>query len=129
MFLTLDVMCEFGFGQSENFQTDHSQKFVTDGFRNYSIRMGIYAQYPALAKLRLESVASLMGFGVGLRKKFDSWRAKFTSLVNGKIGGKHVGQFAHIRDLKNPYSNDTISNLELWAEGCFLMLAGKGSRS
>ncbi|KAI9705274.1 MAG: hypothetical protein M1820_005272 [Bogoriella megaspora] len=124
MFLTLDVMCDFGFGQTENFQLNHDQKFVTDAFRNYSIRMGVYAQFPALATLKLEIFVALCGFGVGIWRKFTAWRSKFTALVVGKIDRAHIGQFAHIRALKDPYSGNTISDLELWAEGCFLMLAG-----
>ncbi|KAI9874884.1 MAG: hypothetical protein M1830_009181 [Pleopsidium flavum] len=124
MRLTLDVMCDFGFGQELGLQTDRSLDFIPDVLQNYSWRMGIYEQYPQLASLGVERYASLLRYGAGLQEKFQNWSSNFASVVMNRRDEKRKGQFSIIRDFKDPMSRKGLSDLELWAEGSFMLLAG-----
>ncbi|KAI9812638.1 MAG: hypothetical protein M1827_004627 [Pycnora praestabilis] len=124
MRLTLDVMCDFGFGQKVGLQTDRSLDYIPKALQNYSWRMGIYEQYPQLASLGVEKCASCFSYGLELKEKFQNWSENFASNVLTRDGSKQQGQFSIIRDSKDAITGKGLSDLQLWAEGSFMMLAG-----
>jgi hypothetical protein len=83
--------------------------------------MGIYEQYPKLTKFKIDELISVLGFGAKLRAKFEKWRDNFASMV---LNGKGKGQFHLFRGFKNP-DGMGLPDVELLAEGSFLVLAGK----
>ena len=124
MRLTFDIMCDFGFGQKISLQTDRSLDFIPKVLKNYSWRMGIYEQYPKLAKLNVEEILRLLRFGAELQTKFQTWSSNFASVVMNRLDGRPKGQFNLIRDFKDSEGKILHDN-ELQAEGSFLILAGK----
>ncbi|MCJ1392072.1 hypothetical protein MMC18_004939 [Xylographa bjoerkii] len=124
MRLTLDVMCDFGFGQNLGSQLNQDLSFIPRVFQSYSWRMGIYEQYPQLAYLGVERLASWFQYGKKLEKSFRSWSENFASTVLDRRDGKRKGQFSIIRDSKFSAAGTLLNDLELWAEGSFMMLAG-----
>ena len=124
MRLTLDIMCDFGFGQNIGLQRDRSLDYIPTVLQNYSWRMGIYEQYPQLASLGIERWASLLGYGGEIQQRFQNWSKNFASVVLNGCDGKQKGGFSVIRDSTDPNTGKGLSDLELWAEGSFMILAG-----
>lgn len=124
MRLTLDVMCDFGFGQNVGLQKDQSLDYITKTLQNYSWRMGIYEQYPRLATLSVERLASLLQYGADLQKRFRSWSENFTSVIINRCNDKPKGRFDILQDFRDPVTGKGLSDLELWAEGSFMIVAG-----
>ena len=124
MRLTLDIMCDFGFAQNVGLQKDQSLDYITKVIQNYSWRMGIYEQYPRLANLRVERIASLLQFGADLQKRFRSWSENFASVIINRCNDKPKGRFNILQDFRDPVTEKGLSDLELWAEGSFMILAG-----
>ncbi|CAG8974862.1 hypothetical protein HYALB_00000477 [Hymenoscyphus albidus] len=123
MRLTFDIMCEFGFGQKTSLQTDRTLDFIPEVLKNYSWRMGIYEQYPKLARLNAEGFARILRIGNDLRDKFEEWSDRFSEVVMNRQDGLPKGQFGLIRDLKTS-NGSFLPHEELLAEGSFLILAG-----
>jgi hypothetical protein len=121
MRLTLDILGDLAFGQKLSFQTDRSQDFVPEIIKLYSWRMGVYEQYPKLTKFKIDELISMLGFGAKLRARFEGWRADFAAMV---LNGNGKGQFYLFREFKNA-NGKGLPDVELLAEGSFLILAGK----
>ena len=126
--LTLDVMCDFGFGQNVRLQKDQSLDYITKVIQNYSWRMGIYEQYPRLATLSVERFASMLRYGADLQKKFRSWSNSFASVIINRCNDKPKRRFDIVQDSRDPETGKGLSDLELWAEGSFMILAGFSSQ-
>ncbi|MCJ1382415.1 hypothetical protein MMC17_005528 [Xylographa soralifera] len=124
MRLTLDVMCDFGFGLDPQLQLNRDLSFIPRVLQNYSWRMGIYEQYPQLAYLGVERLASWLQYDKKLENRFRSWSENFASTVLDRRDGKRKGQFSVIRDSKLSAAGTHLNDSELWAEGSFMMLAG-----
>jgi hypothetical protein len=124
MRLTLDILCKYAFGQKLCFQVDQSQDYVPRIIKLYSRRMGIYEQYPKLTKLKIDELIALFGSGADLMVKFEKWRDNFAAMVSNRLDGKGRGQFGLFREFKDP-DGKGLPDIELLAEGSFMILAGK----
>ena len=90
--------------------------------------MGIYEQYPRLATLCVERFASLLKYGADLQKRCRSWSENFASAIINRCNDKPKGRFDILQDFRDPVTGKGLSDLELWAEGSFMILAGMSSK-
>ena len=76
-------MGEFGFGRDFKMQIREENRFLIDAIAASNIRTSIYAQFPELAKLRLERIFYPRGYI--LRKRFiDLTRALAEERAKGR---------------------------------------------
>ena len=103
-------------------QIREENRFLIDAIAASNIRTSIYAQFPELAKLRLERIFFPRGYI--LRKKFLDLTREFAE-QRAKIG-KTVKQdlFSFVIDFKDPETGKGFSLPELWSENKFLVVAG-----
>ena len=86
--------------------------------------MGFYEQFPAIAKLRLEYglifARRLLRLDTAAQDQWQAWKDHFGASVlqNGQSRQKNL--FSAVL-----HSGDKMTLSELWAEGSFLMLAGR----
>ena len=116
-------MGKFGFGRDFEMQSRTDNRFLIDAIATSNIRTSIYAQFPELAKFKMERI--LYPRGYILRKRFlDLTREFAESRVRA---GKNAKQdlFSFIVDAKDPETGEGFSLPELWSESKFLIVAGK----
>lgn len=125
--LTLDVMGEFGFGERMGLLESSKHRFIIDVMHFYSWVMGFYEQFPGIAKLRLEYVLlfgrRLLRLNTAAQDQWEDWKDRFAASVLQEDQSQQKGLFSTVLKLRNNFSLS-----ELWAEGSFLMLAGKCSK-
>jgi len=121
-------MGEFGFGKQMGLLESSKDRFILEVMHLYSCRMGFYEQFPAVAKLKLESIfeagQSLLNYRTRLQKEWEIWSQDFSTFVLDKNRGMKKGLFSLILDSKDPGTDRGPALQNLWAEGSFLMLAG-----
>ncbi|OCK81164.1 cytochrome P450 [Lepidopterella palustris CBS 459.81] len=125
--LTFDVMGEFGFGRDFEMQIHGGNHFLIDAIAASNVRTSIYAQFPELAKFKLEKI--LYPNGCIMRQKFLDLTCEFAK-ERVKIG-KDAKQdlFSFVIDFKNPETGKGFTLPELWSENKFLVVAGSDTSS
>lgn len=125
--LGYDIMGEFGFGQTFDLQTAETNRFLIDAVTATSHKAGVYVQYPALQKLRLEAL--FYRRGLEMREKYLKL---MSSLVRSRLAAGKSSRndlFSFIVDAKDPDTGVGFSEDELWAESRFLLIAGADTSS
>ena len=103
-------------------QTRPENRFLIEAIAASNIRTSIYAQFPDLAKFRLEKI--LYPRGYIMRQKFlDLTRSFAESRVNESKDAKN-DLFAFVVDAKDPETGEGFTLPELWSESKFLIVAG-----
>ncbi len=126
--LTLDLMGEFGFGRKLGLLETSKHRFIVDVMHFYSCVMGFYEQFPEIAKLRLEnyllSGQRLLRFNTAAQDQWNDWKNDFCNSILRMHQPQQKSLFSNV--LNSP---ENLQLSELWAEGSFLMLAGKSPNS
>lgn len=115
-------MGEFGFGRSFDTQTKSDYRFMIDAVGAASRRGAVCIQFPALAKFQLDKL--LYPKTAWLRQKFLQLT---TELVKARLSvDKHSQHdlFSFIVDAKDPETGQGFSDVELWSESRFIVVAG-----
>lgn len=121
--LGYDIMGEFGFGRSFETQIKPDNHFLIDAVIATSHRSGVYGQYPALAKFKLEKL--LYPKTAWMREKYLEL---MTDLVTARLSADKNSRpdlFSFLADAKDPETGQGFSEPELWSESRFLLIAGE----
>ena len=122
-------MDEFGFGVKIGLLESSKHHFIVDIMHFYSCMMGFYEQFPELAKLRVENLLLvgrwLLRFDTTIEDKLKTWKDDFSASVLYTKKAKNRSIFSGVIESSNWNDGRKSTLSELWAEGCFLMLAGK----
>ncbi|KAL9117878.1 MAG: hypothetical protein Q9187_005578 [Circinaria calcarea] len=126
--LALDTMGEIGFGKKMGLLESSEHRFIIDIMHFYSWMMGFYEQLPGLAKLRLEDSFQigrrLLRFDTTMEDKWETWKKDFSASVFDSKKPKNRSLFSSVIEASTRNHGRKFAMSELWAEGCFLMLAG-----
>ncbi|GME32785.1 cytochrome P450 [Neofusicoccum parvum] len=121
--LSYDIMGEFGFGQSFRLQTSADNLFLVDAVNAVMRKTGVYVQWPALQKLRLETLFAQRG-----RQMREQYARLMTDLVRSRLAAGQTDSqhdlFSFLANREGGFSAD-----ELWAESRFLLIAGGDTAS
>ncbi|EOD52812.1 putative benzoate 4-monooxygenase cytochrome p450 protein [Neofusicoccum parvum UCRNP2] len=121
--LFYDIMGEFGFGQSFRLQTSTDNLFLVDAVNAVMRKTGVYVQWPALQKLRLETLFARRG-----RQMREQYARLMTDLVRSRLAAGQTDSqhdlFSFLANREGGFSAD-----ELWAESRFLLIAGGDTAS
>ncbi|KAL8768880.1 MAG: hypothetical protein Q9194_005593, partial [Teloschistes cf. exilis] len=117
-------MGDFGFGQKIGSMGNPKLNFLFEVLRNYSWRMGVYAESPRLTVLHLETIVSLLTYRTKLGTEWQKWSNKFASTILETPRSRSKGRFEVILDSKDPSTGKPPLQQELLADAIFLMLAG-----
>lgn len=117
-------MGEFGFGKKLGLLEISKHRFLVDVMHFYSQVMGFYEQFPEIAKLRLEYGLifgrRLLRLDTAAQDQWQDWKDHFGASVLQNGQSQQGNLFSAVLN-----SRDKFPLSELWAEGSFLMLAGK----
>ncbi|KAL9074807.1 MAG: hypothetical protein Q9157_004239 [Trypethelium eluteriae] len=122
-YLTLDVLGHFGFGQSFEMQNSDRNHFIIDLIKAASRISGVFAQYPKLAKYRIERFANPEISAA--RQRFGKLTKELaeTRLLNHQ--NTKVDLFTFIIDAEDPETQQGFTLNELWAESRLFTIAGQ----
>lgn len=123
--LTLDSLCQIGFGKTLDLVERAENRFIIDVLHSFSSAMGVYVQFPDLAKLRLEMLAQLVPSIREAREKCTKLSKDFESSVLQVRDQPQRSLFSRILGSMDQRIRRNFPEPELWAEGVFLMLAGE----
>ena len=120
-------MGEFGFGKKLGLLESSKHRFLVDVMHFYSQVMGFYEQFPEIAKLRLEYGLifgrRLLRLDTAAQDEWQVWKDQFSASILQNTQSQQGNLFSAVLN-----SRDRVSPSELWAEGSFLMLAGKSPK-
>jgi len=123
--LTLDSLCQIGFRRTLNLLEKPHNRFVIDALHSFSSVMGVYVQFPELAKLHLEKLVQWLPRAKATHTKLTILSNKFGSSVVEARNDHQRCLFSRILSSADQRVQHTFPESELWAEGIFLMLAGE----
>ena len=117
-------MGEFGFGKRLGLLESSKHRFLVDVMHFYSQVMGFYEQFPEIAKIRLEYGLifgrRLLRLDTAAQDQWVEWKDHFSASILQNGQSRKETLFSAVLN-----SRDKVPLSELWAEGSFLMLAGK----
>lgn len=116
-------MGEFGFGRAFRMLKDPENRFIIHGIAASNVRTAIYAQYPQLAKFKLEKI--LYPNGTRIRQKFLNVTREFAETRTMLNKNHKRDLFSFVVEAKDPETKQGFSLEELWSESKFLIVAGK----
>lgn len=120
-------MGQLGFGRAFCMQEIPDNQFIIDAIAASNIRTSIYAQFPELAKFKLEKI--LYPNGVKMRQRFLSVTREFAE-SKSKLDRNHKKDlFSFVVEAKDPETGQGFSSSELWSETKFLIVAGTAPHS
>ena len=122
-YLALDVMGEFGFGQTFEVQTREENRFLVDAIRAASFIAGVYSQYPRLKDLNVGKL--IRPKGAWTREKFAGLMKRLTEQRVAAGRDTHHDLFSFIMKAEDSKTGDKFSVADLWAESRLIMIAGK----
>ena len=91
--------------------------------RLYSWKTGVYIQYPRLCFRSLEALVRRLGLGGKRSLEFAQWSVEW----GGSVLKSNAGHFALVQESEYEEFERSITPQEVWAEGFFLVWAGKRS--
>ena len=91
--------------------------------------MGFYEQVPEIAKLRVEYLwqigQRILGLNTALQDQWENWKEDFGASVFNTDKSLRSGLFSAVLNSNDGSAGRNFTLSELWAEGSFLMLAGR----
>ena len=123
--LTLDSLCQIGFGKKLDLLEKPNNRFVIDALLSFSSAMGVYVQFPELSKLHLETLVQFLPGSKAAHKRCNDWSSDFGSSVLQIRNDSQRSLFSAILNPNYKKVHDNFPESELWTEGIFLMLAGE----
>ncbi|KAL9619804.1 MAG: hypothetical protein Q9160_005640 [Pyrenula sp. 1 TL-2023] len=121
-YLTVDVLGEFGFGQSLDLQTSPKNRFFIDAVDAASFRGGIYAQYAKLRKYGFDLI--ILPLKKGLWSRFIRLNVELVTARLKNPKAEKTDLFSFLADAKDPESGEGTSPEELFAESALFTIAG-----
>lgn len=121
-YLTVDVLGEFGFGQSLELQTSPKNRFFIDAVDAASFRGGIYAQYAKLRKYGFDLI--ILPVKKGLWTRFIRLNIELVTARLKNTKAEKNDLFSFLVDAKDPESGEGTSPEELFAESALFTIAG-----
>lgn len=122
--LTLETICQIGFGKGLQLLDQTKNRFIIDLLHAFSLKLGVYIQFPMLQNWGLEKVLEV---GQKIQGGHQDWRAWGRELEDSILSAHHTTQtslFARILSSEDSQVQESFPESELRAEGIFLMLAG-----
>jgi cytochrome P450 len=124
--LSLDIIGQFGFGQSLNMQTESTNRFLSRAMDASMYRQNIYMQYPLLKRVGFETVLFLATYFARQRFIGILKRLVVTRLAKDAPTAKDL--LAFVREAQNSSPGEETEPQELWTEAALLLVAGKTAR-
>ncbi|ORY19062.1 cytochrome P450 [Clohesyomyces aquaticus] len=121
-YLGVDVMAQFGFGQSFNLQESEENRFFPEAAKLMNLIVGVYYNFTDLAKAKLHVIFAKRA--LALRDKI---RPLMQKIVSERIAvGKNAYQdlFNFVLEAKDPETGKGFALPELWMEAQLLLIAG-----
>lgn len=103
-------------------QKTSDNRFIVDAIAASNIRTSIYAQFPELAKFKLEKI--FYPNGAKMRERFLNLTREFAESRSKLDKDHNKDLFSFVVEAKDPETGQGFSLPELWSESKFLIVAG-----
>ena len=123
--LTLDSLCQIGFGKQLHLLDKPNNRFILDVLHSFSNVMRVYVQFPELSKLHLEKLVQIIPGSKAAQRKYENWSNEFGASILKSQKSSQPSLFSTILNSEDQKIQAIFPESELWAEGVFLMLAGE----
>ena len=127
--LTLETVCQIGFGKGLQLLDQPKNRFIIDLLHTFSLKLGVYVQMPTLQNWALEKILEIGHLMQSGHHDWHAWSRDFESSILTTHQTSQGSLFAKILSSKDPKVQESFPKSELRAEGIFLMLAGNMSSS
>lgn len=123
--LTLDSLCYLGFGKTLDLLRNPCNRFVIEALHSFSSVMGVYVQFPGLGIAHFGWLARLLPSTKAARNRYSRLSDELLTSAANASNDFQRPVLSRILNSADPRVCQNFPEPELWAEGVFLMLAGK----